>query len=201
MSRLCDPATLQIVYYPHPTLRWKSKAVRRVDAPLRDSVRRMFELMYESRGVGLAANQVDLPLRLFIVNVKGDPLEAEELVFINPVLSRPKGLEEVEEGCLSLPELYGNVTRPKRIRVNAFGLDGQEIDMELDGFLARVVQHETDHLDGVVFTDRMSMTGRLAVADVLDEFETDFASRRQCGEIPDDGEIEARLLEWEKRYC
>jgi peptide deformylase len=201
MSRLCDPTTLQIVPYPHPTLRRKSKAVRRVDAHLRDTVRRMFDLMYESRGVGLAANQADLPLRLFIVNVKGDPQEAEELVFINPVLSRPKGLEEAEEGCLSLPELYGNVTRPKKIRVNAFGLDGQEIDLELDGFLSRVVQHETDHLDGIVFTDRMSTTGRLAVADVLDEFETDFASRRQHGEIPTDGEIEARLIEWEKRYC
>jgi len=72
--------------------------VRRVDALLRDTIRRMFELMYESRGVGLAANQVDLPLRFFIANTKADPAEAEELVFINPVLSRPKGLEEAEEG-------------------------------------------------------------------------------------------------------
>jgi peptide deformylase len=201
MSSLCDPATLQIINYPHPTLRRKSKPVRRVDAQLRDTVRRMFELMYEARGVGLAANQVDLPLRFFIVNVKGDPAEGEELVFINPVLSRPKGLEEAEEGCLSLPELYGLVTRPKRIRVNAFGLDGKEIDTELDGMLARVVQHETDHLDGVVFTDRMSTTGRLSVAESLDDFKMEFASRRQLAEIPSDADIEARLLEWEKRYC
>ena len=200
MSRVCDPTTLQIVTHPHPTLRRKSKLVRRVDVQLRDTVRRMFELMYESRGVGLAANQVDLPLRFFIANIKGDPAEGEELVFINPVLSRPKGLEEAEEGCLSLPELYGQVTRPKRIRVNAYGLDGQEINMELEGLLARVVQHETDHLDGIMYTDRMSTTGRLSVADTLDEFETDFASRRQLGEIPTDAEIEARLIEWEKRY-
>jgi peptide deformylase len=201
MSRLCDPTTLQIVHYPHPTLRRKSKPVKRVDAPLRDTIRRMFELMYEARGVGLAANQVDLTLRLFIVNLKGDPNEGEELVFINPVLTRPKGSEEAEEGCLSLPELYGPVTRPKRIHVQAFGLDGQPIDTELDGMLARVVQHETDHLDGVLFTDRMSTTGRLAVADALEEFETEFANRRQIGEIPDDGEIETRLIEWERRYC
>ena len=200
MSRVCDPATLQIVTHPHPTLRRKSKPVRRVDARLRDTVRRMFELMYESRGVGLAANQADLPLRFFIANITGDPAEGEELVFINPVLSRPKGLEEAEEGCLSLPELYCQVTRPKRIRVNAYGLDGQEINMELEGLLARVVQHETDHLDGIMYTDRMSTTGRLSVADTLDEFETDFASRRQLGEIPTDAEIEARLIEWEKRY-
>ena len=201
MSTLCDPATLQIVTHPHPTLRRISKPVRRVDALLRDTIRRMFELMYESRGVGLAANQVDLPLRFFIANIKADPAEAEELVFINPVLSRPKGLEEAEEGCLSLPELYGHVTRPKRIRVNAYGLNGQEIDIELDGLLARIVQHETDHLDGIMYTDRMSTTGRLSVAETLDDFETDFASRRQLGEIPSDADIETRLIAWEKRYC
>jgi len=201
MSRLCDPATLQIVHYPHPTLRRTSQAIRRVDAQLRDTVRRMFELMYDARGVGLAANQVDLPLRLFVVNLQGDPQEGTEAVFINPVLSRPKGLDEAEEGCLSLPELYGQVVRPKRIHVRAFGVDGQEIDTELDGLLARVVQHETDHLDGVLFTDRMSTTGRLAVAEALDEFETEFSSRRQLGEIPSDTEIHERLIEWERRYC
>ncbi|NLX55538.1 MAG: peptide deformylase [Planctomycetaceae bacterium] len=201
MSTLCDPATLQIITHPHPTLRRISKPVRRVDALLRDTIRRMFELMYESRGVGLAANQVDLPLRFFIANTKADPAEAEELVFINPVLSRPKGLEEAEEGCLSLPELYGHVTRPKRIRVNAYNLNGQEINMELDGLLARIVQHETDHLDGIMYTDRMTTTGRLSVAEALDDFETDFASRRQLGEIPNDADIETRLIAWERRYC
>jgi peptide deformylase len=201
MSRIADPTTLQIVHYPHPTLRHKSKPVKRVDAALRHTVRRMFELMYEAKGVGLAANQVDLPLRLFIVNLSGEPEEGEELVFINPVLSRPKGLDEASEGCLSLPELYGNVTRPKRIRVSAFALDGRPIEGELDGMLSRVVQHETDHLDGILFTDRMSQTGRLAVAETLSEFELAFASRRQLGEIPGDAEIETRLSEWEGRYC
>ena len=201
MSQILDPATLQIVYYPHPALRRQSKPVKRVDAQLRDLVRRMFDLMYEARGVGLAANQVDLPLRFFIANLKGDPQEGEELVFINPVLSRPKGSEEAEEGCLSFPELYGNVTRPKRICVNAFGLDGKEIQADLDGLLSRVVQHETDHLDGTLFTDRMTTTGRLAVAETLADFEGEFASRRQLGEIPSDNEIEARWIGWEDRYC
>jgi peptide deformylase len=201
MSRISDPTTLQIVHFPHPTLRRKSKPVKRVDAQLRDIVRRMFELMYEARGVGLAANQVDLPLRFFIANLKGDPEEGEELVFINPILSRPKGSEEAEEGCLSLPELYGHVTRPKRVRVNAFGIDGTEIEADIEGLLGRVVQHETDHLDGVMFTDRMTTTGRLAVAEALDDFEAEFSSRRSLGEIPPDDEIELRLLEWEKQYC
>jgi peptide deformylase len=201
MSQLCDPTTLQIVQYPHPTLRHKSKPVRRVDSQLRDTVRRMFELMYEARGVGLAANQVDLPLRLFVVNTTGEPEEGTELVYINPVLSRPKGLDEADEGCLSLPDVHGPVTRPKRIRVRAFGLDGGEIDTELDGMTARVVQHETDHLDGVLFTDRLNTTGRLAVAEALDEFEREFASRRQLGEIPSDAEIARRLFDLERRYC
>ena len=201
MSQLCDPATLQIVHYPHPTLRHKSKVVRRVDSLLRDLVQRMIELMFEAKGVGLAANQVDLPLRLFVANEKSNPQEAETLVFINPVLSRPKGSEEAEEGCLSLPELYGNVIRPKKIHVHAFGLDGTEIDRELDGFLSRIVQHENDHLDGVVFPDRMSVTGRLDIADDLDDFETELTSRRQLGENPNDEEIAARLREWEQRYC
>lgn len=201
MSRLCDPTTLQIVQYPHPTLRHQAKPVGRVDSQLRDTVRRMFELMYEAQGVGLAANQVDLPLRLFVVNTTGDPDEGAEHVFINPVLSRPKGLEEVEEGCLSLPDVRGPVTRPKRIRVRAYGLDGQEMDVELDGLPARIVQHENDHLDGVLFTDRLSTTGRLAVAEALDEFEREFASRRQSGEIPGDAEIAARLSGLERRYC
>lgn len=201
MTRIADPTTLQIIHYPHPTLRRKSKPVKRVDAALRQTVRRMFELMYEARGIGLAANQVDLSLRLFIVNLSGEPEQGEELVFINPVLSRPKGVDEASEGCLSLPELYGNVTRPKRIRVTAFSLDGQAIDEELDGLLSRVVQHETDHLDGILFTDRMSHTGRLTVAEALEEFEVNFANRRQLGEIPGDGEIESRLQQWESRYC
>ena len=201
MNQLLDPATLQIVMFPHPTLRHKSKPVRRVNAELRSTVRRMFELMYEARGVGLAANQVDVPLRLFVVNLKSDPADGDELVFINPVISRPKGSDEAEEGCLSLPGLYGQVKRSKQVRVNAYDLDGREINAEIDGLLARVVQHETDHLDGVMFTDRMSTTGQLAVQAALDDFETEFQSRRNVGEILPDAEILARLLECERQYC
>ena len=192
---------LQIVTYPHPTLRHKSKPIKRVDAELRAIVRKMFELMYEARGIGLAANQVDLPIRLFIVNLHADPEAGEELVFINPVISKPKGSEEAEEGCLSIPETYGNVIRPKSVRVNAYALDGHEIQADADGLFARVVQHESDHLDGVLFVDRMSETGKVEIQDSLDDFETDFRSRRSMGEIASDDEIAARLADWETRYC
>src|SRR4051812_11610093 len=97
---------LKIINYPHPTLRHVSKPLKRVDAELRRIVRAMFDALYEAKGIGLAANQVDLPYRLFIVNPKSDPNEPqEERVFINPVLSSRKGLAEAEEGCLSLPGL------------------------------------------------------------------------------------------------
>ncbi len=192
---------LRIVTYPHPALRHKSKPLRRVDAELRAIVREMFELMYASRGIGLAANQVGLPFRLFIANLEGEPGEGEELVFINPVLSRPKGTEEKEEGCLSFPELYGPVKRPKQIHVSAYNLAGEEVSGTLDGMLSRVVQHETDHLEGVLFTDRMSPLAGQEVQDDLDVFETDFLSRRATGEIPSDAEVAASLAEWESKYC
>ena len=193
--------TLQIVHYPHPALRHKSKPIRRVDAGLRHIVRQMFEQMYTARGIGLAANQVDLPLRLFIVNLAGAPGEGEELVFINPVITQPKGNVELEEGCLSLPDLFGPVRRPKQIMLQAYNLQGQEIRGPLDGFLARVVQHETDHLDGVLFTDRMSPTALADAQPMLDEFQFVFDNRRQRGEIPDDRDIVQELRRWEAQYC
>lgn len=192
---------MHIVHYPHPTLRHKSKPVKCVDGALKKTVREMFDLMYEANGVGLAANQVDLPLRLFVVNIEAKPDAGEELVFINPVISKPKGLEEAEEGCLSLPELYGQVKRPEQIKVNAFNLSGEEIEAQLNGLFARVVQHETDHLDGVLFVDRMSETGQLQVQTELDDFVHDFEFLREKGEIPDDQQIVNRLAELEAKYC
>jgi peptide deformylase len=192
---------LQLVIYPHPTLRHKSKPIKRVDADLHRIVREMFAVMYATRGIGLAANQVDLPLRLFIVNLAGTPDEGEELVFINPVVTNPKGTDEAEEGCLSLPELFGPVRRPKQVSVQAYNLKGEELRGGLDGMLARVVQHEHDHLDGVLFTDRMSATALADARPALDEFEFIFNNRRQRGEIPADEEIAGELRQWETRYC
>lgn len=193
---------MNIITYPHPTLRRVSKPLRRVDAELRKTIREMFDLMYEAKGIGLAANQVDLPLRLFLVNLEAKRGEGEELVFINPVISLPRGgSEEAEEGCLSLPGLYGQVVRPKQVRINAYGLDGKEMQADVTGLFARCVQHELDHLDGVLFPDRMSSTARAAVAEGLDEFEAEFKSRRETGGIPSDDEIARQWAEWESRYA
>lgn len=189
---------MRIVKYPHPTLRRKSKPLRRVDAELRQIVRQMFDLMYEHKGIGLAANQVDLPYRFFVTNLEGDP-EAKELerVFLNPVIEKPSGSAEAEEGCLSFPEMYAPVRRPEKIVVSAYDMAGQEVRYELSGLAARAVQHETDHLDGVLFIDRLSPSALLSVKEKLAEFELEFQGDRQRGLIPDDQQIAARLAELE----
>ena len=190
---------VRIVQYPHPTLRHVSKPLKRVDKELHSIVRQMFDLMYEAKGIGLAANQVDLPYRLFIINLQSDPQATDaELVFLNPVLTSRKGNAEAEEGCLSLPGLYGPVKRPERVTLNAFNLRGDEITLEIDELFARAVQHEIDHLDGILFIDRLSPTSEMAVRDTLTDFEAQFAGHRQRGEIPDDQAIAKRLAELEK---
>ena len=190
---------MHIIQYPHPTLRHVSKPLKRVDKELHEIVRGMFELMYAAKGVGLAANQVDLPYRLFVINLQSDPEAADqEFVFLNPVLTSRKGNAEAEEGCLSLPGLYGDVKRPERVVLNAYNLAGQEVTMEHDGLFARAVQHEIDHLDGILFIDRLSPTGEMAAKDTLEEFEIQFAGYRERGELPDDETIARRLAELEK---
>lgn len=192
---------MKIVQYPHPTLRHKSKPIIRVDAELHRIAAEMFELMYEAKGIGLAANQVDLPIRMFVANPSGAKGEGEEFVFINPVLSHPKGNEEKEEGCLSLPGLYAGVKRPNRVFVSAYNLRGEEFEGELGGLFARVVQHETDHLDGILFIDRISETDALNLRPDLIEFEEEYADQLAAKEIPTLDQIRLTIGEWEKRYC
>lgn len=189
---------MRIIHYPHPTLRHVSKPLRTVDAELRRNVAEMLDLMYQADGIGLAANQVDLPYRLFVLNTTGDATQKEqELVFINPVITARKGMAEAEEGCLSLPGLYADVKRPEKITVSAYNLSGQEMRLELDGLPARAVQHEVDHLDGVLFIDRLSPTQQMAIRELVDEFEIRFAGARERREVPTDQDIASRLAELE----
>jgi peptide deformylase len=191
--------SLSIVHYPHPTLRHCSSPLKRVDAQLKRWVAEMFALMYEHQGVGLAANQVDLPYRVFVANPTGDPQEKDaELVFLNPVLSRGKGSAEAEEGCLSIPNVVAPVSRNMSIRVSAFDLSGNEFTADLKDFLARIVQHETDHLDGRLFIDKLSTTQRAELRDQLEEFELGWRSRCRSGEVPSPDEIAQRLVHLEE---
>jgi peptide deformylase len=165
---------LKVVTYPHPALRHVSKPVRRVDRKLKEIVARMFELMYEHQGVGLAANQVALPLQVFVVNETGSRDTGEGLVFLNPVVQMPKGHSEAEEGCLSIPGVYGTVIRPARVHVTAWDLSGNPFDRVVEGTLARIIQHEYDHLQGILFPDRMSEAARHTIEDDLQTFERKF---------------------------
>jgi peptide deformylase len=189
---------LQVLQYPHPTLRHKAKPLKRVDAELRTLIGEMFDLMYQHKGIGLAATQVDLPYRLFVLNLESDRDKGEEYVFINPVIGGRKGSAEAEEGCLSLPGLYADVRRPEKITLNAYSLAGEEVTLDLDGLFARAVQHEVDHLDGVLFIDRLATTSEAKVRDALADFEREFSGRRERRELPDDATIAARLAELEK---
>jgi len=189
---------MEIIHYPHPALFWKSKPISGIDSELRKTVREMFASMYDAKGIGLAANQVALPFRLFIVNVTGDPEQAdEEHVFINPEIVKRKGSVEGEEGCLSLPELYGQVRRAEEISVEAYDLNGQAFEMSLTELPGRVVQHETDHLDGVMFPERMTETARREIEPRLSDFEAHFRRQQQSGEIPSDEELKKKLRDLE----
>jgi peptide deformylase len=191
---------MEIVRYPHPALSWKSKPIAEINSELRKTVREMFELMYQAKGIGLAANQVALPYRLFIVNVTGDrEQQDQEFVFINPEIVSRKGSVEDEEGCLSLPEMYGNVRRAEEIVVEAFDLRGREFELDLTELPARAVQHEYDHIDGVLFVDRMTEAARRELEPRLADFEAHFRRRQQAGEVPSDTEIAKKLRELEPK--
>ena len=192
-------SSLEIVLHPHPALRWKSKEVSRIDAELRAMVEEMFALMYASRGIGLAANQVALPYRLFVINPSGDKDDKDqEFVFINPQITRRNGSETDEEGCLSLPEVFGPVTRAAKIIVDAFDLDGQQFELELEDLPARVVQHEYDHVEGIMFTDRVPPAALQKIQPLIADYESQFRNRQKEGLIPPDEQLKARLRELEK---
>jgi peptide deformylase len=190
--------SLSIIHYPHPTLRHKSKPIRRVDKQLKAWVAEMFDLMYEHEGVGLAANQVDLPYRIFVANPTGDSQQTDaEQVFINPVLSKAKGQQEGNEGCLSIPDVHADVVRSHRIHLEAYDLAGNLLEADLEGFPARVVQHEVDHLDGLLFIDRLSEGYYANIRHLIEEFEVDFQSRLATGEAPTEDQVAMRLAELE----
>ena len=151
---------LEIVNYPHPALRYASRPVTEIDDDLRATVRTMFDLMYAAKGIGLAANQVALPFRFFILNLTADPEQKDqEQVFINPEIVKRHSAVEDEEGCLSLPGVYAKVRRAKKIRVRAYDLEGNLVEHEADELFSRAVQHETDHLEGKLFIDYLEPLG------------------------------------------
>jgi peptide deformylase len=185
---------LRIVSYPHPALRYPSRPVTRIDDDLRSKVRAMFDLMYEARGIGLAANQVALPYRFFILNLTADPEQKDqERVIINPEIVKRHSSIEDEEGCLSFPGLYGKVRRAKKIKVQAFDLAGNSVELDAEDLFSRAIQHETDHLEGKLFIDHLSPLARASATPKIREFEAKFRQAQASGEYPDDAEIIRQL--------
>jgi peptide deformylase len=150
-------AVLEIRQYPDPVLKGKCRPVEGITPELRDLIEDMFETMYAAPGVGLAAPQVGVPLRLCVMDVGEEQGGGGVFVLINPEIIELGGEEvEAEEGCLSVKDRYANVTRYSHAKVRAMDRDGNEVVIEGGGLLGRALQHELDHLDGVLFLDRMS---------------------------------------------
>ena len=144
---------MEILNYPHPSLRFKTEAIKRVDTSFRQCAEDMIDIMSDEKGVGLSANQVGLPFRMFVVDWHGS-----KHCFINPVLRAHGKRTSKLEGCMSFPDLGVKVKRPSKCHFTAWALSGDDIDEEVTGDLCRILQHEMDHLDGILFTDRLSDT-------------------------------------------
>jgi peptide deformylase len=147
-------ASLEIKIYPDPVLKEKAKPITTFDSKLKTFVENMIETMYVESGVGLAANQVGSLERVFVVDVSEDG--NSPLVFINPEIVERSGKKKGEEGCLSIPSYRDIVERSSIITVKAQDLSGQEFTLQAEGLMAVCIQHELDHLDGILFVDRLS---------------------------------------------
>ena len=167
---ICDRyhmAILDILRYPDPRLRTPASAVDTVDDQLRTLVENMFETMYQAPGIGLAATQVNVHKRVLIIDISKD--QNQPMVFINPEIVEEHGVEEMDEGCLSVPGFYERVRRAERIRVRALDLQGESFELEAEDLLAVCIQHEIDHLDGKLFVDYLSQLKRQRIRKKLEK--------------------------------
>jgi peptide deformylase len=160
-------ALLPILEFPDPRLRTRAEPVEKVDAAIRRLIDDMFETMYAAPGIGLAATQVNVHKRLLVIDISES--RKEPLALINPQIIARDGVEETEEGCLSVPGIYDKVTRAEKIRVRALDRDGKQIEFNADGLLAVCIQHEMDHLDGKLFVDYLSELKRTRIRKKLEK--------------------------------
>jgi peptide deformylase len=169
---------MEVVIYPEPALRQGGKPVESFGTELTELAQQMLDTMYAQKGVGLAAPQVARSLNLLVLNPTGERSDrVDELVLVNPRILERKKLEFGQEGCLSFPGLYAEVERHKQIVVAWQDLEGKHVERKLDDFIARIVQHEMDHLQGVLFVDRLSPADRIRVRANLAKFEERFRAR------------------------
>ncbi len=147
-------ALLDILHYPDKRLRTVAKPVEQVNESIRQLVNDMFETMYVAPGIGLAATQVDVHQRVIVIDISED--KTQPLCLINPEIIKSDGIEECEEGCLSVPEIYETVQRAETVTVRALNQEGEEFMLDAGDLLAVCIQHEMDHLVGKLFVDYLS---------------------------------------------
>ena len=179
---------LEIVKYGHPALRTKGAPVKEVNADIRKLAVDMLETMVAAHGVGLAAQQVGVPIQMTVIDVSGiedrpstmliggRPVSVEEhmpLILLNPVLTLGKVKEPGNEGCLSFPEVSAEILRARGVKAKAHLLDGGTIEFEAGGLLARALQHEVDHLHGILFIDRMNSATKASLAGKLKKLKSE----------------------------
>ncbi|MDA3979053.1 peptide deformylase [Gallibacterium sp. AGMB14963] len=158
-------AILEVLCFPDERLRTIAKPVEVVDDEVREFIDNMFETMYEQEGIGLAATQVNRHQRIITIDVEGD--KTNQLVLINPEIVEGSGETGIEEGCLSVPGFRGLVPRKEKVTVKALNRQGEPFTLDADGLLAICIQHEIDHLNGVVFVDYLSPLKRNRIKDKL----------------------------------
>jgi peptide deformylase len=160
-------AILNILQFPDPRLRNVARPVEQVDDAIRKFADDLLETMYAAPGIGLAATQVNVDKRVIVIDVSED--KSEPLYLINPEILELQGVEEMEEGCLSVPGVYETVQRADQVRIRALGLDGEPFEMEANDLLAVCIQHEIDHLDGKLFVDYLSQLKRTRIRKKLEK--------------------------------
>ncbi len=169
-----------LVYLPDPLLREVSRPVERFDARLRKFADDMLETMYAAPGIGLAAIQVAEPIRLLVIDLAKEDQEKNPMAFVNPVIVQSSDERSLyEEGCLSIPEYYAEVERPARIKVDYFDTHGKPQSIDADGLMATCLQHEIDHLNGVLFIDHISKLKRDMVIKKFKKLAKDRGGTRQ----------------------
>ena len=147
-------AVLEVLHFPDPRLRKKAIPIKRIDENIEQMAKDMLETMYAESGIGLAATQVNVQKRLVVIDLSQE--KSSPLVLVNPEIISASGSEEMQEGCLSVPDVYETVQRFERVKIRYLTLENEAIELETDGLLAVCIQHEIDHLDGKLFIDYLS---------------------------------------------
>lgn len=174
---MIDISKCEITRFPSLVLGQKAKPVEKIDGSIRALADKMTDIMVQLKGVGLAGPQAGVPLRIFVASPDGTKENAK--VYINPVITPSGKLEAAEEGCLSLPGIYGNIRRYSKCSIKAQGLDGREFSEEAEGLLARIFQHECDHLDGTLVADKLSTVAKIAARKKLKQLRENYEQKNE----------------------